>query len=188
MHHEGGFARWWTELVATVADYVPGGVTGLAVIVMMLAGAVIALLYWWPNRRRRSRRPTAAEPPSRHVPLEPEASDELPDRPAEESRSLADRYAADGRFAEAVRERLRAMVRSLVERGVIDNRPGWTITELAAAAGSARPATAAPLAEAARIFSDIWYGQRPATAAHDARMRELAARLGDLATVGEARS
>jgi len=190
MHHagrSGGFPRWWTELVATIADHVPGGITGLAVIVLLLAGAVIAALYWWPARRRppATRKPAMASPP---VQSDAEQPDELPDRPAEVWRSMADRYAAEGRFAEAVRERLRAMVRSLVECGVIDNRPGWTVTELASAAGVAQPATAGPLGEATRVFSDIWYGQRAASAAHDARMRELADRLDHLASAGEVRS
>jgi hypothetical protein len=29
------------------------------------------------------------------------------------------------------------------------------------------------------IFSDVWYGQRPATAAHDERMKALTTRVSD---------
>jgi hypothetical protein len=83
----------------------------------------------------------------------------------------ADEYAAAGRFAEAVRERLRAIVRDLVEREVITHRPGWTVTELARAAASVRPPAAAPLGAATAIFSEIWYGQRAATASDDTAMR-----------------
>lgn len=177
---DGGFARWWTEGVADLADHVPGGVAGLAVILLLLAGAVVAVQYWWPHRRwpswrrRRADKPEAGEPEPLPPEPEPDDEDELPQRPSAELRSLADQYAAAGRYAEAVRERLRAMVRSLVDRGTIEHRPGWTVTELATAAGTVEPALAAPLAEAAGIFSAIWYGQRPATAAHDARMRQLA--------------
>jgi hypothetical protein len=106
------------------------------------------------------------------------AGDELPEVPAGELLLTADQLAAQGRFREAVRERLRAIVRDLVDRGVIDHRPGWTVTELAAAAGRAAPAVAAPLAAATELFSRIWYGQRPATASHDAAMREYASQLG----------
>jgi len=74
-----------------------------------------------------------------------------------------------------VRERLRAIVRELIDREVIQHRPGWTITELAAIAARARPATADPLRGAAMVFSDIWYGQRPATAGDDVAMRGYAA-------------
>lgn len=127
----------------------------------------------WRLGWRRRRRGEPAEPEQ-----EPElAPDELPDLPAVALALSADELAAQGRFKEAVRERLRAIVRELVERQVIDYRPGWTVTELAAIAGRARPATAAPLAAASEIFSSIWYGQRDATAAHDAAMREHADRV-----------
>src|SRR5262249_29041337 len=84
----------------------------------------------WRRRRKRDRE---------KVPelLEPLPSDELPELPVEAFVSLADRLAAEGRFAEALRERLRAIVRDLVDHGVIEHRPGWTITELAATASRA---------------------------------------------------
>jgi hypothetical protein len=105
------------------------------------------------------------------------AGDELPDLPAADFVSLADRFAAEGRFAEAVRERLRAIVRELIDAGLIDNRPGWTVTELATAAGAARPPVRPGLDAASRLFSDIWYGQRPATADDDRRMRGYAGQV-----------
>jgi len=135
-------------------------------------GTVQRLLAWlralrWPWRRKAVEEATD-EPaaPAGDEPLP--ADDLLPALPADTLASLADRLAAQGRYAEAIRERLRAMVRHLVERGVIEDRPGWTVTELSAAAG------VAPLYEAATVFSDVWYAQRPATAELDARMRELA--------------
>jgi hypothetical protein len=66
---------------------------------------------------------------------------------------------------------------------VIEHRPGWTVTELAHAAAAARPSVDQPLTQATTLFSDIWYGQRPAHAEHDARMRALAERVGS--AVGE---
>jgi hypothetical protein len=175
---QGGFARWWTELVADLADVMPGGVAGLAVVLLAVAGLVVLALYWrrswWPRRRRREK----VEPLVVPEPAEAAADDELPEVPAATLLSLADRYAAEGRYAEAVRERLRAIVRELVDRGVIEHRPGWTVTELAAGAGRALPPAAGPLAEAARVFSGIWYGDRPARAVDDTRMRDLATALG----------
>jgi hypothetical protein len=126
----------------------------------------------WPWRRRGA----AAESPP--VP-EPEPTP-VPPLPAADLAALADRLAAEGRYAEAVRERLRAMARRLVEHGVVGHHPDWTVTELAHAAGEALPPAAAPLGEAATVFSDIWYAQRPATADADARMRALAASVDDL--------
>jgi len=121
----------------------------------------------WPWRRTATDEPTdeSAEPT---VDEPTPADDLLPALPADTLASLADRLAAQGRYAEAIRERLRAMVRHLVERGVLEDRPGWTVTELSAAAG------VAPMHEAATVFSEVWYAQRPATAELDTRMRELA--------------
>jgi hypothetical protein len=122
----------------------------------------------WRWRRRDS------EPADERPDLPP---DELPDLPAVALALSADELAAQGRYKEAVRERLRAIVRDLVERGVIGHRPGWTVTELAAMAGQARPVVASPLAAASEVFSGIWYGQRDATATDDAAMREYAAHV-----------
>lgn len=113
---------------------------------------------WW-----RRRRPT---PPPAELP-----GDEVPDLPAVILTLSADELAAAGNHREAVRERLRAIVRDLIERQVIAPRPGWTVTELAGVAGRARPAAAGPLRAASDLFSDIWYGQRPATAEDDRSMR-----------------
>jgi len=125
---------------------------------------------WRLRWRRRRSEPAEAEQPDL-------APDELPDLPAVALALSADELAAQGRYKEAVRERLRAIVRDLVERAVIDHHPGWTVTELAAMAGQARPAIATPLAAASDTFSGIWYGQLDATAADDAAMREYAAHV-----------
>jgi hypothetical protein len=129
----------------------------------------------WPDWRawlKRRKRTEEQDLEAAIAELE-QSDEELPEVPLQAFLSLADRYAAEGRFAEAVRERLRAIVRDLVNRGVIQHRPGWTVTELAIAATAMRPAVDRPLTEATKIFSEIWYGQRPATAEHDARMRVL---------------
>ena len=95
-------------------------------------------LRWrWRRRRRRARMPP------RRAELAP---DELPDLPAAVLALTADQLAAAGRYAEAVRERLRAMVAELIESGLIPASPGWTVTELAAA-GRRAPAGAASAAE-----------------------------------------
>jgi len=196
--------RWWNELVASLADRTWGGVIGLAVGLLLGATLIGVLWYTWPPRlpwfgRRRSGRsgrrgwsrfgwrwsrlrwrfPKLRWPWRRKrrvtVDLSGLADDELPDLPAALLVLTADELAAAGRYAEAVRERLRAIVRELIDREVIEHRPGWTITELAAIAARARPATADPLRGAAMVFSDIWYGQRPATAGDDVAMRGYAA-------------
>jgi hypothetical protein len=115
------------------------------------------------GRRRPSPRPPAELP-----------ADQLPDLPAGTLTDRADQLAAEGRYAEAVRERLRAIVRELIEREVIEHRPGWTVTELARAAGHAVPDAAGPLRAAGDTFSAIWYAEQPATGADDQAMRRYA--------------
>lgn len=194
-------SRAWNDLVAAVADSTPGGVVGVALAVLIVAAVVALLWYTWPPslwlggdrrggrerrsgrrrfrfgwpkwrwrlrrwRRRRHRRPAAD--------ADELAPDELPEVAAAVLTLTADELAAAGRYDEAVRERLRAVVRELVERQVIEHRPGWTVTELAGEAGRARPPAAAPLREASGVFSEIWYGQRPATVDDDVRMRACA--------------
>jgi len=190
--------RAWNEFVAQLGDVVPVPLLGL--LLFVAAGLVALLWYWWPEwfrallrirlprwrwrgwrrprwrwprfRWRRRRRQEAAGEPAE--PVYRPADDELPELPAGVLMVSADELAAQGRYQEAVRERLRAIVRDLVERRVITHHPGWTVTELAAAAGHAWPPCAAPLAAACELFSRIWYGQFPATAADDAAMRRYA--------------
>ena len=92
---------------------------------------------------------------------------------AAEHRRRADKAATEGRFDIAVRERFRAVARSLEERAVLQERPGRTADEIAVEAGRAMPVTAGSLRSAAEVFDDVWYGGRTATAAHDAQLREL---------------
>jgi hypothetical protein len=209
-----GITRAWNEAVADLIEIIPGG----PIVLVLLAVVAVALLTWliyalvtgrgfgvgsgggrggrgqgrlglrgfrlrwrfrWPWRRRRR------DEDDDGLDLAP---DELPDLPAAILVLTADEYAAAGRFAEAVRERLRAIVRDLVDRGVMTHRPGWTVTELARAAAAARPSTAPPLDGAVAVFSEIWYGQRTATAADDGAMRGYSDRVrGALAEV-EARA
>ncbi|MFC6014621.1 DUF4129 domain-containing protein [Plantactinospora solaniradicis] len=181
------FSRWWTETTAAIGDGIP---LPLVALLLVLAGVLTSLAWfffpaWVPRRlprwrfswrwRRRPARPAPRPEPEAADDDEPEPG--LPDVPAASLVSHADRLAGEGRYAEAVRERLRGMVRTLIDRGVLEHRPGMTVAELATAATRSRPEVDGPLGAAGRIFSDLWYGQRPARAEHDERMRELAAEL-----------
>lgn len=192
-------SRWWTETVAALGDVVP---LPLAALILLAVALLVALGWyffpaWIPRRlprlslppwrrprlprfrlprlrlprfRRRARRPRTDPPPVRlPAPRLPE--------PAAAGLGTADRLAAEGRYAEAVRERLREMVRLLVVRHVVEPRPGLTVVELTEAAARTRPQVRPTLHAAGAIFSDLWYAQRPATAEHDRRMRELATDL-----------
>ncbi|SFQ97950.1 protein of unknown function [Lentzea waywayandensis] len=82
---------------------------------------------------------------------------------AAQHRAAAEKAAAAGDLAEAVRERFRAVVRELEQRGVLDARAGRTVDEVAFEAGQALPVLADDLRGAAMQFDDVWYGGRPAT-------------------------
>ena len=81
---------------------------------------------------------------------------------AADHRERATAAAASGDFAEAVRERLRAVVRELEARGVLDARAGRTADEVAREAGRLVPVLADPLRLAATTFDEVWYGGRAA--------------------------
>ncbi|MET9230666.1 DUF4129 domain-containing protein [Lentzea sp. NPDC003310] len=83
---------------------------------------------------------------------------------AAQHRAAAEKAAAAGDLAEAIRERFRAVVRELEQRGVLDARAGRTVDEVALEAGQALPALADDLRGAAVQFDDVWYGGRTATA------------------------
>jgi len=187
--------RAWDEFAAAVFDVVPPGV--LLLLLLALAGLVGALWYWfpaWVPRRlprlrlprwrmprwrlpkwRRTRKPKAARK-AKKTKIEPVFAPTvvLPD-----GTLLADRLAAEGRYAEAIRQRFRDVVGDLTAAGVVAPLPGTTAAEVAAAAAAQRPAVAGPLAGATDLFSEIWYGDRTALPAHDERMRAL---TGDVRT------
>ncbi len=98
-------------------------------------------------------------------------------RTAAELRAAADAAAAQGRWADAVLDRFRAVLRSLEDRVVLEPRPGRTADEGAREAGVRLPACAEDLARAARLFDDVCYGDADAGAQDDAWLREVDRRV-----------
>jgi hypothetical protein len=90
---------------------------------------------------------------------------------AAEHRATAERYAAQGVWAAAIRHRLRAIARQLEESGVLTPVPGRTANELARDAGVSLPGLAAELRDTAASFNDVTYGERPGT---EAAYRQIA--------------
>ncbi|MBN6036769.1 DUF4129 domain-containing protein [Amycolatopsis sp. 195334CR] len=78
-------------------------------------------------------------------------------------RQAAEAALAEGRLADAVRDRFRAIVCGLEERGVLEVRSGRTADEAANEAGTRLPALAGDLRQAAVQFDDVFYGGRAAT-------------------------
>lgn len=130
------------------------GLLGLVVLVVLVVVAV--------------RRRTGALSRSTSAPLF-----EGRERSAADHRKESERLAEAGAYAEAVRERLRAIVRDLQERGIVEDLPGRTADEIARDAGTVLPAASADLRSAARLFDDIWYGGRTADRAAYDRLVEV---------------
>ena len=160
----GRIVRELGELLDGAAAAVPGGRLGLLLLLALL-GALVAVILSRvrPGRRGAARAPLFA------------GSAELS---AAQHRELAEAAAAEGRFAEAVRERLRAVVRDLEARGVLDPRPGRTAGEIARDAGVVVPEVALDLRRAAGTFDEVWYGGRAADASSYALLVEVDDRVG----------
>lgn len=159
---ERGLDRFW-EWVGGLFDAAsaatPGGLLGLLAIVVVVL-ALVAALWWRLGTPRRT----------------PATGDSLFEdgpRTADEHRAAAARHAAAGRWNQAVQERMRAIVRSLEERTLLDARPGRTADEAAAEAARTLPSHTDELRAAARSFDDVTYGGRTADEPAYRRIEEL---------------
>ncbi|WP_258177298.1 DUF4129 domain-containing protein [Streptomyces solincola] len=153
------FWEWVGDLFDSASRATPGGVVGLLIVVLVALALVAAL--WW-----RLGTPSPRAAPSDAL------FDDRP-RTAAQHRRAADDHAAADRWNQAVQERMRALVRSLEERAVLDPRPGRTAGEAAAEAGRDLPDHAEPLRSAARAFDDVAYGGRSADQAAYQRLADL---------------
>lgn len=147
------------RLLRASSAQVPGGNTGVILLLLLLAAAVALVVV-----RLR---------PSRSAASHGELFGTGGALSAAAHRALAEAAAARGGWAEAVRERLRAVVRELEDRGVLDPRPGRTALEVAREAGSLVPTLAETLRRGATTFDEIWYGGRTADAASYAVLVDL---------------
>ena len=153
------FWEWLGKLLNAASTATPGGTLGLIVIILAVI-AVLAALWWRLGTPRR----------------QPTSSATLCDdraRSGADPRAAAEAHAAQGHWNQAVQERMRALVRALEERALLDVRPGRTADEAAAEAGRALPAHTDPLRTAARDFDDVTYGGRSATEQSYHRIAEL---------------
>ncbi|MFF4542628.1 DUF4129 domain-containing protein [Streptomyces sp. NPDC001406] len=153
------FWNWLGRLLSAASAATPGGGVGLFVVVLAVV-AVLAALWWRLGTPRR-------QPGS-----VPALFDDRP-RSATEHRAAAEAHAAQGHWNQAVQERMRAIVRALEERALLDVRPGRTADEAAAEAGRTLPSRADRLRAAAREFDDVTYGGRRASEQSYHRIAEL---------------
>ncbi|QIP86210.1 DUF4129 domain-containing protein [Streptomyces sp. Tu 2975] len=153
------FWEWVDSLFGAASSGTPGGLIGLIAVILVVV-ALAAALWWRLGKPQRTVR----------------ASDSLFEdgpRSASAHRAAADKHAAAERWNQAVQERMRAIVRSLEERTLLDARPGRTADEAAAEAGRPLPDHADELRAAARVFDDVTYGGRTADRQAYERLRDL---------------
>ncbi|KUO01048.1 hypothetical protein AQJ67_23575 [Streptomyces caeruleatus] len=153
------FWGWVEDLFSSASTVTPGGPLGLVVVILVVV-AVLGALWWRLGTPRRQ--PTSSTALFNDRP-----------RSAAEHRAAAEAHAAQGHWNQAVQERMRAIVRSLEERALLDVRPGRTADEAAAEAGRSLPSHTDRLHAAARDFDDVTYGGRTATQQAYQRMAEL---------------
>ncbi|MGW9429671.1 DUF4129 domain-containing protein [Streptomyces decoyicus] len=137
------------ELVSAAAGTTPGGWIGLLAIAAFVVLLIVALRLRLGAVRRTPTTSGALFAETPHT--------------AAEHRSAADRHAAEGRWNEAVQDRMRALVLALEERTLLTPGPGRTADEAAAEAARSFPAYADRLRTAARTFDEVTYGGRPGT-------------------------
>ena len=94
-------------------------------------------------------------------------------RSSTEMRSAADAAAAKEDWNLAVLERFRAIIRSLEERDLIDDRPGVTADEAAFQTGARFPDILTRISGAADLFDRVRYGHGKAALSDDDALRQL---------------
>lgn len=154
------FMEQLSRLELTGAALSPSWAT-IALVAGLVAVVVLALVLAGPVRRVRRGARSSVEV----------LGDDT--RTAAQLRDTADRLAADGRWSEAVLDRFRAVLRSLEERAVLEERPGRTAHEAAVEAGPRFPDDASALASVATLFDDVCYGDVEAGEEDDRRVRRL---------------
>jgi hypothetical protein len=160
------FWGWVADRIAELLELLASGGGGglLAWAILLLALAVVAFAVWravraWPRSARAREEGVASMV-------------ELTRSPAA-WRDEAERLEAEGRWAEGLLCRYRALVGELVADGAIPDAPGRTAREYVADVRGARPAGADAFAEATDLFESVWYGAAPSGPAEAQRLSAL---------------
>lgn len=147
----------------------PGGWWTLVALAALAVGIIAVILTrTGPLARSARRAPLMGDPGGRPL-------------TARQCRAAAEDAAAEGDYSTAILQRLRAIALGCEERRVLVPDAGRTADELAALAGARFPAQAAELAEAARLFDRIRFGDGTGTRDGYERLTDLDATLARLA-------
>lgn len=156
------FLEWLRSLFEGAPEAVDLSPLLTAVAVVVVLGAVVTAAFWFAGPVRLSRRSTGSL-----VVLGDDT------RTADQLRAAADAAAVRADWSAAVLDRFRALVRSLEERALLDERPGRTAHEAGEEAGARLPTRTDDLRRAARLFDDVCYGHVAVDESADAWLRRL---------------
>jgi len=160
---------WVGEQIAKLFGSLVSGGGGTVLAWVILVAAVGGVVYLLVRYGRVSL-------PSLATNDEPAVMVELT-RSAREWRAEADRLETDGRWAEGLRCRHRALVADLVRRGAIPEQAGRTAGEYVLDVAGSLPDAAPAMAAATEVFEAAWYGGATTGAPEAARFAELDARV-----------
>lgn len=144
----------------------------LIILAIFVLVAVTLLVLRWLGKPRTDKR--RKEKPGRPV----STAEEILTGAALHRRN-AQQAAAAGDFAEAIRERFRAVIATLDERGLLPERADRTADEAATDAGAILPAHAEVLVAAARAFDEVEYGEYAGSAQGYAVIRAVDEAVSD---------
>lgn len=126
----------------------------IVVAIIVLVIALVLFLRWLGRPRKTKKRKRAKDKQGAAA----SATDSLLTGAALHRRN-AELAASASDWAEAIRERFRAVIATLDERGLLPERADRTADEAARDAGVILPAHGAVLAAAARAFDEVEYGE-----------------------------
>jgi Domain of unknown function (DUF4129) len=160
---------WVGDRIGDIFDAIGGSGFGSLLTLALLAAAVIAVL----ALVRRLVRGPATRRPERVRPSTTPSSAIEQTVSSNQWRTDAERLAAEGRYAEAIRCRYRALVADLGARSLLTEIPGRTTGEERHELADTAPPAASDFDEATGLFDEIWYGDYVPGDPDDQRFRQL---------------
>jgi hypothetical protein len=158
----------------TPPPHVPSASHGITVVLIILAifllVVAVLLVLRWLGKPRTAKKSTESD---KHKSKNADGQTEEFLTGAARHRRDAELAAAAGDWAEAIRERFRAVIGTLDERGLLPERADRTADEAARDAGAILPGRGEALAAAARAFDEVEYGEYVGTAANYAVISEV---------------
>lgn len=152
------FFDWVGEQITELLQALSSG-GGRGIVAWIIVGVFVAVIGFLLFRLLGTVDPVRKVRPSPEIDVSLFAN-----RSADEWMRAAEAAETAGEWSEGLRCRHRALVAELLERDLIDRRPGRTAADISRLGAQRVPAAAGDLDVATRIFEDVWYGWTEADA------------------------